>query len=67
MSPLTVAELERLGRADSVVAEILEMFYLFDRPMLLDTAVTRAALGVEATPLDIVLKEMAVSPGPSVP
>ncbi|WP_207912526.1 hypothetical protein [Parafrankia sp. BMG5.11] len=56
-----------MGRADSVVAEILEMFYLFDRPMLLDTAVTRAALGVEATPLDIVLKEMAVSPGPSVP
>ncbi|MCM3885496.1 NAD-dependent epimerase/dehydratase family protein [Frankia sp. R82] len=65
LSPLTAAELEQWGRGDSVLAEVQEMFYLFDRPTLLDASRTRAVLDVDATPLDAVLKEMTASPRPS--
>ncbi|CAO5227420.1 NAD-dependent epimerase/dehydratase family protein [Frankia sp. AgKG'84/4] len=65
LAALSATDLERLGRDDSVVAEVLEMLYLFDRPTLLDASATRAALDIDATSLDAVLKEMAVPPAAS--
>ncbi|MFI6157024.1 NAD-dependent epimerase/dehydratase family protein [Kitasatospora sp. NPDC051170] len=56
---MTRAELKEVARTDSVMAEFPEMLYLYDRPNLLDASETAAALGLEPTPLDVVLKEMA--------
>lgn len=55
--------LEEIARTDSIMAEIPEMLYLYDRPNILDAAATTKALGVEATPLDAVLAEMAAGAG----
>ncbi|MCI3928514.1 NAD-dependent epimerase/dehydratase family protein [Streptomyces sp. AN091965] len=75
MSP---AELREIGRADSVMAELPEMLYLYDRPNLLDASATEKAFGILPTALDVVVAEMAAerpdtagpthstaSPGPS--
>ncbi|GAB2862007.1 NAD-dependent epimerase/dehydratase family protein [Actinocorallia aurea] len=53
------AELEELGRHDPIMAEIPEMLYLTERPSLLDASETERILGVTATPVETVLKEMA--------
>ncbi|MFD7453573.1 NAD-dependent epimerase/dehydratase family protein [Kitasatospora sp. NPDC059827] len=56
---LTRAELEEIGRTDSVMAEFPEMLYLYDRPNLLDASLTASVLGIAPTPIDAVLGEMA--------
>ncbi|MBN6054857.1 hypothetical protein JYK22_23175, partial [Nonomuraea sp. RK-328] len=58
-SDMPVRELEELGRADSIMAELPEMLYLYDRPNLVDAFLTRRMLGLTPTPTDDVLKEMA--------
>ncbi|WP_031065589.1 NAD-dependent epimerase/dehydratase family protein [Streptomyces sp. NRRL WC-3742] len=59
LNRMPLAELEAIGRTDSVMAEFPEMLYLYDRPNLLDASFTSEALDLTATPLDVVLKEMA--------
>ncbi|MEV4373899.1 hypothetical protein AB0J71_43055 [Nonomuraea sp. NPDC049637] len=54
-------ELEEIGRTDSIMAELPEMLYLYDRPHLLDASSTVEMLGVAATPVDDVLMEMAAA------
>ncbi|MFJ3922609.1 NAD-dependent epimerase/dehydratase family protein [Streptomyces sp. NPDC090022] len=56
---MTPAELERIGRTDTVMAEFPEMLYLYDRPSILDATATTRSLGVTPTRLDEVLTEMA--------
>jgi hypothetical protein len=54
---MTIAELQDLALEDSIMHEVIEMAYLFDRPCVLDSTATRSALGVTATPLDNVLRD----------
>jgi nucleoside-diphosphate-sugar epimerase len=54
---LSLAELDALGAADSILREIVEMAYLFDRDCILDSTETQQALGVRATPIDQVLRD----------
>lgn len=58
---MTVAELEELGRSDSVMAEFPEILYLYDRPNILDASFTASVLNIAATPIDVVLSEMATA------
>jgi nucleoside-diphosphate-sugar epimerase len=53
------AELARAAAADSVMAEVPEMLYLFERPMILDSTHTEVELGLKSTPPDEVLLETA--------
>lgn len=56
---MTAAELERVGREDSIMAEVSEIMYLHEQPFLMESALTRATLGVAPATLDTALKEMA--------
>ncbi|MEU2256791.1 NAD-dependent epimerase/dehydratase family protein [Nocardia xishanensis] len=62
LNRMTKAELEEIGRTDSVMAEFPEMLYLYDRPNLLDASTTVTILQVTPTPIDEVLAEMAAVP-----
>ncbi|WP_157882084.1 hypothetical protein [Streptomyces rubellomurinus] len=53
------AELERIGRAGSVMAEFPEMLYLYDRPSILDAPVSATVLNLAPTPIGSVLAETA--------
>ncbi|MFD0275428.1 NAD-dependent epimerase/dehydratase family protein [Kitasatospora sp. NPDC127111] len=61
LTALSPEELARAGEADEVLAEVVEMGYLYYRPLLLDSTRTEEVLGVSATPLDTVLAETARS------
>ncbi|MFC9688587.1 NAD-dependent epimerase/dehydratase family protein [Kribbella sp. NPDC056951] len=55
LTSISPAELERLGQDDPIMAELIEMQYLDNDPLLLDATHTSAVLGVSATPLETVL------------
>ncbi|WAL65981.1 NAD-dependent epimerase/dehydratase family protein [Amycolatopsis cynarae] len=55
---LSDEEFDAFARADAIMAEIREMRYLFDRPAILDSAETERILGLKATPLDDVVREL---------
>ncbi|MFB7619123.1 NAD-dependent epimerase/dehydratase family protein [Kitasatospora sp. NPDC056181] len=55
LTALSPEELAKLGEEDEILAEVVEMGYLYYRPQLLDSARTERELGVSATPLDEVL------------
>ncbi|MFB6889000.1 NAD-dependent epimerase/dehydratase family protein [Kitasatospora sp. NPDC056327] len=55
LTELPRTELARSG--NPVLAEVEEMGYLYDRPLLLDSTRTERALGVAATPLEAVVEE----------
>ncbi|QWF77762.1 NAD-dependent epimerase/dehydratase family protein [Amycolatopsis sp. CA-230715] len=57
LTAMSFEELRKLGETDTVIAEIVEMYYVNDRPHILDPATTRTRLGVGATPIDEVLRE----------
>lgn len=59
---MSAGELAEAARRDAVMAEVPEMLYLYDRPALLDSTATEAALGVTASPLDTALAETASQP-----
>ncbi|MFI6316562.1 NAD-dependent epimerase/dehydratase family protein [Nonomuraea sp. NPDC050556] len=59
LESLPLTGLRALAKADSIMAEVPEMQYLYRRPFVLDSTFTREALGLEATPLDRALLEMA--------
>lgn len=50
-------ELIALGAQDSIVHELVEVAYLFDRPWQLDATQAEQQLGVRATPLDAMLRD----------
>ncbi|WP_068057961.1 NAD-dependent epimerase/dehydratase family protein [Nocardia xishanensis] len=62
LNRMTKAELEEIGKTDSIMAEFSEMLYLYDRPNLLDASSTVTTLQVTPTPIDEVLAEMAAVP-----
>ncbi|MGV9611495.1 NAD-dependent epimerase/dehydratase family protein [Nocardia xishanensis] len=62
LNRMTKAELEEIGKTDSIMAEFPEMLYLYDRPNLLDASSTVTTLQVTPTPIDEVLGEMAAVP-----
>jgi nucleoside-diphosphate-sugar epimerase len=51
------AELVALGARNSIIHELVEMAYLFDRPWRLDATHAERVLGVQATPLDAALRD----------
>jgi hypothetical protein len=53
---MPVEELRKLGESDPIMAEVVEMYYLNDRPHVLDSTRTERLLGVHATPVDQVLR-----------
>ncbi|MBB6350474.1 NAD-dependent epimerase/dehydratase family protein [Nonomuraea muscovyensis] len=57
LSAMPDQELERLGETDSIMAEIPEMRYLYQRPHVLDSTRTEQEFGLKPTPLDDVLAE----------
>lgn len=67
LAGLPQARIERMPRADlalaaatnSIMAEVPEMLYLFDQPMILDSAHTERVLGLKPTPVEEVLLETA--------
>ncbi|GHB85482.1 NAD-dependent epimerase [Streptomyces cirratus] len=63
LTHMTKAELQAIGRTDSVMAEFPEMLYLYDRPNILDASFTAELLNIAPTPLDTVLGEMAAEHG----
>ncbi|WP_327252250.1 NAD-dependent epimerase/dehydratase family protein [Streptomyces sp. NBC_01244] len=58
---MTPGELAELAARDAVMAEVPEMAYLYDRALRLDASETERVLGVRATALDLVLKELVES------
>lgn len=61
LEPLTAEEIAALGETDPVVAEISEMFYLFDQPFIVDSEETEALLGLKPTPLEDALATYGLS------
>jgi nucleoside-diphosphate-sugar epimerase len=57
LTRMTLAEFQGLTAADSILREVVEMAYLFERPCLLDSAESERALGVHASALDVVLRD----------
>jgi nucleoside-diphosphate-sugar epimerase len=57
LTRMSTAELEGLGAVDTIMREVLEMTYLYERPLCLDFTATQQALGVTATPIDKVLRD----------
>ncbi len=53
---MPVEELRELGESEPIMAEVVEMYYLSDRPHVLDSTRTEHLLGVHATPVDQVLR-----------
>lgn len=58
---MTPGELAELVARDAVMAEVPEMAYMYDRALRLDASETETVLGVRATALDLVLKELVES------
>jgi nucleoside-diphosphate-sugar epimerase len=54
---MPLAALRALGETDAILAEVVEMTYLYERPLHLDAAGTQAALGVAASPLEQVIAD----------
>jgi nucleoside-diphosphate-sugar epimerase len=55
LTSMPAEEVRRLGQTDSIMAEVLEMQYLYRKPHILDSSRTEKAFGVKPTPLDNVL------------
>jgi hypothetical protein len=60
---MTKGELAALAASDSIVAEVVEMLYMIERPAVLDSGETRRLLGVEATPIEEVVAEIVENGG----
>ncbi|WP_067574742.1 NAD-dependent epimerase/dehydratase family protein [Nocardia acidivorans] len=55
--PMTRTELAWAGSENSVIAEMIEMYYAFEHPDVLDATATERAFGLAATPLDAIIAE----------
>jgi len=58
LSRMSVEEVDRIGRSDSIMREVSEMLYLLDRPFILDSSQTEQTFGLEPTPLDVALTDL---------
>lgn len=58
LSAMTKDTLETLAANDSLVAEVVEMLYMLDRPAILDSSETQRLLGVRPTPIEEVVAEI---------
>jgi nucleoside-diphosphate-sugar epimerase len=63
LAAMTRDQLAALAAADSVLAEVVEMLYIIERPAILDSAETSRLLGVEATPIEKVIAEIVETGG----
>ncbi|MET9960598.1 NAD-dependent epimerase/dehydratase family protein [Streptomyces sp. NPDC006326] len=63
LTAMSPEQMAALAATDEVMAEISEMGYLYERELRLDAAETERVLGVRATALDLVLKEMVQEAG----
>lgn len=63
LATMTKGELAALAASDSIVAEVVEMLYMIERPAVLDSGETRRLLGVEATPIEEVVAEIVENGG----
>jgi nucleoside-diphosphate-sugar epimerase len=59
---MSAAELHEAGLAIPVMAEVTEMLYMYERPAILDSALTQQAFGLEPSALKDALAEMATEP-----
>lgn len=57
LSRMSRAHLEQLAQGDSVLHEVVEMVYLFERSSVLDSSETERVLGVRATELESVVRD----------
>lgn len=57
LASMSLQEVAWAGATDSVVAEIVEMYYSHEHPDRLDTALTERTFGLSATPIDAVLAD----------
>ena len=55
LSRMTHTELQHLADVDTIMREVVEMVYLFERPSVLDSTLTERTLGVRASALEEVL------------
>ena len=63
LATMTRDDLAALAASDTIVAEVVEMLYMTERPAVLDSAQTRQLLGIQATPIDEVVTEIAKTGG----
>ncbi|WP_266168534.1 NAD(P)H-binding protein [Dyella subtropica] len=56
--PMPMTERQELAAGDPIMREVIEMAYLYDHPCILDSIATQQALGVTATPIDAVIRDM---------
>jgi nucleoside-diphosphate-sugar epimerase len=59
LSRMSVDEVREIGLGDSIMAELEEILYLYDRPAIVDSSLTERILDVKPSALDDVLSEMA--------
>ncbi len=57
LTALTRTDLAWAGAVDPVVAEMIEMYYAFDNPDVLDATRTERTFGLAATPVDATIAE----------
>ncbi|MFF5210989.1 NAD-dependent epimerase/dehydratase family protein [Streptosporangium sp. NPDC000396] len=55
LEPLSAGELAAVGESVPVMAEVIEMLYLFDRPFVVDSSLTEQTFDLKPTLLDDVL------------
>lgn len=58
--PMSLTELAWAGATDPIMAELIEPFYKFEDPDVLDATVTQRTFGLSPTPIDIVLTDTAL-------
>jgi nucleoside-diphosphate-sugar epimerase len=63
LTTMTMDELAALAASNSIVAEVVEMLYMIERPAVLDSAETRRLLGVQATPIEEVVAGIVANGG----
>lgn len=57
VSALSREDLIAMARNDTLLREVIEMTYLFDRPCILDASETERLLGVSASSLDTMIRD----------
>lgn len=63
LAAMTHEQFAAMAAADTIVAEVVEMLYMVERPAILDSTETRRLLGVKATPIDEVVAEIVKTSG----
>ncbi|HEX3712153.1 MAG TPA: NAD-dependent epimerase/dehydratase family protein [Trebonia sp.] len=67
LAAMTRETLAALTASDTMVAEVTEMLYMTERPAILDSRETRRLLGIQATPVGVVIAEIVKAGGAPAP